>query len=368
MLQPGHSGTEELTDLIYGAAFGECSWQDFLDRLANTLPNGRSALHYHDLATPRSYVPSVSGFDAEDIEQFNQHFAAVNPWIPKAMLVPTGQGICGEQIVARGELIKSEFYNDWLKRQTGCETSVGVTIIRSATRTFMLSTCTSSTDPDLNQRAAEQYTYLAPHLKRAFDLLRKRDMFAPGHGEGRDLLDSVGVGVIYVTENLRIRSMNACAERMISNNAPLRISPGGRVTLPSTGSAAALELLSLRINTHAEPHVSLVRATDGAAYRVTLVRLRSDVFVELLNGPTVAILIEPATSLLPEERREHLKDIHGLTPAEVRIASGLAAGLSLREMAQANGVSYETIRTQLKSIYTKTEVNSQAALVSLLMR
>ncbi|WP_457582330.1 helix-turn-helix transcriptional regulator [Ensifer canadensis] len=368
MFQPGNAGTEELTELIYGAAFGECSWQDFLDRLASTLPNGRSALHYHDLATPSSYVPSVSGFDDEDIDQFNRHFAAVNPWIPKAMLVPVGQGLCGEQVVPRSELIRSEFYNDWLKRQTGCETSVGVTIIRSATRTFMLSTCTSSTDADLNQRAAEQYTSLAPHLKRAFDLLRKRDMMVSGRSEGQSLLDSVGVGVIYVTENLRVRSMNESAQRMLSNNAPLRISPNGRVTLQNAETAAALELLSLRVSAHAEPHVSLVRASDGAAYRITLVRLRSDVFVELLTGPTVAVLIEPATALLPEERREHLRDMHGLTPAEIRIASGLAAGLSLREMARANSVSYETIRTQLKSIYTKTQVNSQAALVSLLMR
>lgn len=368
MFQPGNAGTDELTDLIYGAALGECGWQDFLDRLASALPNGRSAMHYHDLATPSSHVPSVSGFEAKDIEQFNAHFAAVNPWIPKAMLVAPGQGVVGEQILPRGELIKSEFYNDWLKRQTGCETSVGVTIIRSATRTFMLSTCTSSTDTDLNQQAAEQYTVLAPHLKRAFDLLRKRETLACGHGEGQDLLDSVGVGVIYVTENLRVRSMNGSAERMQSGDAPVRVSPGGRLALQSAEAAAALELLALRHGTQAQPHVSLIKAANGAVYRVTLVRLRSDVFVELLNGPTVAILIEPATSLLPEERREHLKEMHGLTPAEVRIASGLAAGLSLREMAQAHGVSYETIRTQLKSIYTKTEVNSQAALVSLLMR
>lgn len=368
MFQPGNAETDELTDLIYGAAFGECSWQDFLDRLANTLPNGRSAMHYHDLATPSSYVPSVSGFEAADIEQFNAHFAAVNPWIPKAMLVAPGQGLVGEQIVPRGELIRSEFYNDWLKRQTGCETSVGVTIIRSATRTFMLSTCTSSTDADLNQQAAEQYTFLAPHLKRAFDLLRKRDSMASGHAEGRDLLDSVGVGVIYVTENLRVRSMNRSAEQMLSGNGPARVSPGGRLALQNAETAAALEMLSLRFGSQAQPHVSLCKTADGAFFRVTLVRLRSDVFVELLNGPTVAILIEPASSLLPEERREHLRDMHGLTPAEVRIATGLAAGLSLREMAQANGVSYETIRTQLKSIYAKTDVNSQAALVSLLMR
>ncbi|WP_244513119.1 MULTISPECIES: helix-turn-helix transcriptional regulator [unclassified Ensifer] len=82
----------------------------------------------------------------------------------------------------------------------------------------------------------------------------------------------------------------------------------------------------------------------------------------------MAVLIEPATSLANGQHFDDLKVSCGLTPAEIRIASGVAAGLTLKEMSQANGVSYETIRTQLKSIYAKTGVNSQAALVKLLMR
>ncbi|MGO7201294.1 helix-turn-helix transcriptional regulator, partial [Rhizobium ruizarguesonis] len=47
MLQ-SKDASSELIDLIYGSLFGECNWQDFLDRVAQTSPNGKAALHYHD--------------------------------------------------------------------------------------------------------------------------------------------------------------------------------------------------------------------------------------------------------------------------------------------------------------------------------
>ncbi|HEV7304784.1 helix-turn-helix transcriptional regulator [Ensifer sp.] len=359
--------TAELTELIYGAAFGDCSWQDFLDRLTTTMPDGRSALHYHDLASPKAHVPFVSGFTADDIEQFNNHFAAVNPWIPKSVLFPVGRGLVGEHIVSRTDLLKSEFYNDWLKRRTGCETSIGATVVRSATRTLIVSTCTSSTDDDANLRAADQYTILAPHLRRAFDFLRRRDLMT-AENEGETLLDTIGVGVIYVGDNLRIRSLNERAGRMAASGSPFRITVNGRLFMDAPETNAALELLAAPIARSTQPQVRLVRTAEGEIYRVTLVRRSSSIFTELLDGPTVAVLVEPATSLIGDERLDHLKDNYGLTPAEIRIASGVAAGLTLKEMSQANGVSYETTRTQLKSVYAKTKVNSQAALVKLLMR
>ena len=45
----------------------------------------------------------------------------------------------------------------------------------------------------------------------------------------------------------------------------------------------------------------------------------------------------------------------------------IAAGLSLREVARTNDVSYETARSHLKNIYSKLGVNSQVGLVRRLM-
>jgi DNA-binding CsgD family transcriptional regulator len=56
-----------------------------------------------------------------------------------------------------------------------------------------------------------------------------------------------------------------------------------------------------------------------------------------------------------------------LTAAEARLASQLAAGDSLDLICDRAGIAKETGRKQLKSIFMKTGVNRQTALVLLLL-
>lgn len=56
----------------------------------------------------------------------------------------------------------------------------------------------------------------------------------------------------------------------------------------------------------------------------------------------------------------------GLTPAEARLAALLAVGESLEAAAEALGVTRETARSRVKSIFQKTDTHRQAALVALL--
>ncbi|MDR6754781.1 DNA-binding CsgD family transcriptional regulator [Mycoplana sp. BE70] len=358
----------ELTGLVYGCLFGKSSWQAFLDRLAETLPGGKTALHYHDVTSPVAHLPYTSGFSDAEIDQFSKHFALVNPWLPGNMQAPVGQGVTGEDLVPRDQLIRTEFYNDWLKRQAGCETAVGITMIREPTHTLFLVTCTSSLDVAVNRRAADLYTALSPHLKRMVDLLRKAHITLEPGQAGQTLLDAIGVGLIYVSENRVVRSLNGSAERMLASGAPLRLAADGRLGFQLPQTAEKLDQLASRHGVHSEPHVSMIKGSDDVLYRLTLIRMTSDLFLELLNGPTVAIIVEPMTTERPDVRQERLMETFKLTPKEARIASGLLAGLSPKDMALADGVSYETIRTHLKSIYAKLHVNSQAALVAMLMR
>src|SRR5262245_2313490 len=53
----------------------------------------------------------------------------------------------------------------------------------------------------------------------------------------------------------------------------------------------------------------------------------------------------------------------GLTPAEARLALQLVAGEPLRSAAAKLGISYETARTELKNIFSKTGTCRQAELV-----
>ncbi len=54
----------------------------------------------------------------------------------------------------------------------------------------------------------------------------------------------------------------------------------------------------------------------------------------------------------------------GLSPRESQVALGLARGRTLEEIAASRRVSIHTVRNQLKSIYTKTELNRQKDVVA----
>jgi DNA-binding CsgD family transcriptional regulator len=79
------------------------------------------------------------------------------------------------------------------------------------------------------------------------------------------------------------------------------------------------------------------------------------------------MIIERTSLPLRPDLNDALLRIDQLTAAEMRIAAGITAGLSLREVARTNDVSYETARSHLKNIYSKLGVNSQVGLVRRLM-
>ncbi|MDA8586854.1 hypothetical protein N9L47_11410 [Rhodobacteraceae bacterium] len=70
---------------------------------------------------------------------------------------------------------------------------------------------------------------------------------------------------------------------------------------------------------------------------------------------------------LTEQRLSAAALIHGLTPAQLKLAREVIAGYDLPAAAEKLGVSSTTLRTQLQRIYDKVGVRTQPALVRVLM-
>jgi DNA-binding CsgD family transcriptional regulator len=62
-----------------------------------------------------------------------------------------------------------------------------------------------------------------------------------------------------------------------------------------------------------------------------------------------------------------LRELYGLTPAESALATLLAEGKTLQEAAGLRGVTHQTARSQLKSIFSKTATRRQSELLRLLL-
>lgn len=74
----------------------------------------------------------------------------------------------------------------------------------------------------------------------------------------------------------------------------------------------------------------------------------------------------------PERRAtlatDMLRQLHGLTPAEVRVTELVVSGLSIEAAADVLGIARNTARNQLQSVYGKTGATRLTALVEVFIR
>mgnify|MGYP000883413890 FL=1 len=159
-----------ITD-IYAALLGHGNWQTFVDRVTEILPEGKATMFYHDYTAGSGALSINSGFGAEIISAYSQYYAAKNPWMPKAFTRPLGHGVRSEQMMPREDLLRTEFYADYLRPQGLCS-GVGVTIFRDKGCNFMLSVLSGPAEDDEASAAADLLTRLAPHLRQAFTYYR----------------------------------------------------------------------------------------------------------------------------------------------------------------------------------------------------
>jgi len=82
------------------------------------------------------------------------------------------------------------------------------------------------------------------------------------------------------------------------------------------------------------------------------------------GGPELVLLLQgPIRSSVPSQAR--LIDVFGVTPAEAKLIIHLVNSMTLTAAAKTLGISRNTARAQLASIFSKTGVNRQAQLVKL---
>jgi DNA-binding CsgD family transcriptional regulator len=180
---------------------------------------------------------------------------------------------------------------------------------------------------------------------------------------GRAILDRLDRGVVLLDVQGRIVDANSHALHVIRNCSGIRVR-AGRLSftdpeldeqllhaLACAGPRGGRAVLAARVRCRgSEPYRVVIRAAPPD------VDDRKVAFFALLYAPNG----------LQGISIEVLRQVYGLTPAQAAVGRSLFAGRSVDETAQALGLSGNTVRTHLKQIFTKCEVNSQAELLHLL--
>lgn len=184
-------------------------------------------------------------------------------------------------------------------------------------------------------------------------------------GLGRLILDRIDRGVILIDERRRVKDANALGRRLLSEPNGLKVTAG------------RLGFTRADLDERLARHIAEYRKGNGGSLGPLAFSLRHDdqppSRVVLVPVPPAADQREVAFFLLiygPPERREIsievLTEVYGLTRAQAEVARSLFAGRGAEATAKALDLSLNTVRTHLKHIFTRCEVQSQRELLHLL--
>lgn len=109
-----------------------------------------------------------------------------------------------------------------------------------------------------------------------------------------------------------------------------------------------------------QPATWLLEAGDFSG-RFVVLPLPEQHALRAVSGPgRLAAVIALGSAPAPTER---LRQLYGLTPSEARLAVALTDGETLKSAAEHFGISLNTARDQLKSLFRKMNVDRQSGLV-----
>ena len=179
------------------------------------------------------------------------------------------------------------------------------------------------------------------------------------------ILDQLNRGVILLDEDGQVLDSNACALELIRSREGLAVRNGRLVFSDKAVNARVVALLKATSPPGKEPVINvsaqIKRPGGQRPHRVVVLPIPRPAD----ESAMFAVFVYPGSGAA-RVSRDLLKQLYSFTPAEAEVAAELFAGHPVEQVARMLHVSPNTVRTHLKRIFSKCEVQSQAELMHVL--
>jgi len=125
-----------LVDAIYDAGLHSEKWQHSLEQLTAAIGGNVADFKLTDAARARVTVNSI-GLDPKAIDRYLQYYGKIDPILPATERKPVGALTLDQEVVPKNWLMRTEFYNDWVRPQDFHDCAV-LTLVRDETRLGIL--------------------------------------------------------------------------------------------------------------------------------------------------------------------------------------------------------------------------------------
>ncbi len=265
------------------------------------------------------------------------------------------------------------------KRSTAATRSYELKVTRLSAQRFIYLSCHASdgltpatvlcfyADHDaLNDEVEAAIQSLHQHLHRATRLVWHWQQQWYAQQIYINALEVLSSAVLLLDAQLHVVYANRAANDVLQQRDGLSVQ-NRQLTVASASTRQALQLVFARaLNTQHSGMLGLVRPSGKHPYQLTVQALpaHGELRNNMPSARLMLVIVDPQSLL--ETDIEELTLIHGLTPAEAKVCVQLLAGNNLKRCAISLDISYETVRSHIKSVYRKLNVHTQAELLNIL--
>lgn len=354
-----------LRQAVYEAALLPSAAPALMEKLRVATQADVVAFHAQDLRDNISTTGVVAGIDPLVMQTYEQHFAGDNILFERGEpLLVSGAIKCVGEILPEREFHASRYYNE-LFRAFDLHHCLGACVLRESSILSVLSLLRSHRHNDFDDAPRRLLQRLTPHLQRAVLVRRElgvRDLATVAAWEA---LEQSGLALVTLDAAGRATLVTGAARRLCDRADGLRVTIDGLRAVDTAADCALQRAQALaRFGDAPIPILTVPRST-GKPYRVLVVGVGRVDTIE--SGPSVLVMIRAPDVHVPPHLGL-LRELFGLTSAEARLVHTLTSGDTLQDHANRTGTRVHTVRSQLLSIFDKTDTASQATLCRLVAR
>jgi DNA-binding CsgD family transcriptional regulator len=311
---------------------------------------------------------------------YMQHYRHIDPRLPVVLQRPLGEWTHCHEILDEEAVAVHPFFQEFLipydrRYMSACK------LVDTDEAAVVLAMLSGVDQGPLSEQAIAFLERLLPHLRRACRISLQNFVYSTQALVGHMLVNKLRQPVLLTGMQGEVMHANEAAQELLRSTRLVAVD-GGQLRLPSRSLQELLRECSA-LEQAIKSGAAGAGAEDAPAGRFRSLRVGDEREAESLyafytvlspQGAMGTFGLRPVVMLLfyhphsaPAIDASLLYAVFGLTPAECRIATLLAEGLSLKKIAQVQGTQHDTVRKQLRSIYQKTSTNRQPELIRLLL-
>ncbi len=356
----------DVIESIYQASIDAQHWDTALHDISDYFHSAGAGLFSQNPYSQEVSSIAFLGLKEGYLESYGEYYGHINPTFTDYSELRSGV-MFTEQVFNQRRQDESfykntTFSNEWMNPQ-GYSHAAGGMLITDGNNMLHFTLLRSAQQGLYSQQELKVLGAFSNHICKAVQLSKVFERSNYRKQSAELLLANMGHGVLIVDNDKNVLEANQCALNTLEKNPIFTVKQGKLVSqFSNVNQHFAEQLNQAIIHTQLKKEIPLrINFPNHANLQFILMPVMPALQAQL-SRPAVLILLKD-TAIETPLNSHYLQESYNLTASEARLTQYLAQGYELKKAAYETGVSYETARWYLKSIFEKTDTHRQIDLV-----